>query len=246
MDKRILRVVTITHLVVLCLFMSWGCVANWMQPKPIEAFPVEFVVDVTPPSPDGESMPESEPEPPEPEPEPEPTPIPELVPDPPKPDPPKPPEPKPEPPKPDPPKPPKPKIEVSKERVIRKTDQPSPPKSNPLTAKQIRDLLNEGRTAGTYTSAANEDSRGMALIKTTLDSLWIKPSKASAGDAEAFLKIWIEPDGRISKAELSRRSGNPELDASVEAVGQQAKRLHGLSAEFIRRHATVTIAFQVK
>lgn len=231
MNRRVLRTVTGLHLALLVVFMSWGCVARWVTPKPTLNIPVEFMVDITPSTP--ETGLEAEPLP-EPLPEPELSPIPDLVPEPPK--------PKPEPPK---PKPPKPAIEVSHKKVVRTVGAPAP-HQNPLSAAEIKDLLARGATAGDRTSIPDEDSQGLALMKTTLDTLWQKPSKAAAGNAEAFLRLWIEPDGKVSKTELSRRSGNPELDASVEALGRQVQRIPGLKPEFIRRRSPVTVAFAVQ
>lgn len=230
-NKRVLKTVTGLHLAVLLVLLSWGCVERWLTPKPVLAIPVEFIVDVTPPMPaDGlaDTLP-PEPEPPPPDPDA----MPELIPEP--------PPPRPEPPK---PKPPKPTFERG-QRIVRESGK-TPPKPNPLTAEQIRDLLAAGATAGTHTSIPDADSRALALIKKTLDTLWQKPSKTAAGDSEAFLRIWIEADGRVSRAELSRRSGNAALDESVEAVGRQVQRFHGLDADFIRRRSPVTIAFEVQ
>jgi len=234
-NKRVFKTVAGLHLVVLLMLLSWGCVERWFAPKPIIAVPVEFIVDVTPLL--DSSMTDALPEP-EPEPEPEPDAIPDLVPEQTKPDPPK---PKP----PEPPKPPKPKF-VRGERIVRETGAPKPKPGPTLTAEEIGRLLAEGATPGTYTSIPDENSRSLALIKKTLDALWQKPSKAAAGDAEAFLRVWIEADGRVSRTELSRRSGNAALDESVEAVGRQIQRFPGLPADFIRRRSPVTIAFEVQ
>ncbi len=231
-NKRVFRTVAGLHLAVLLGLLSWGCVERWMAPKPVIAVPVEFIVDVTPLLEDGMSDTL-----PEPEPEPEPEAMPELVPVPPKP-------PEPKPPKPPEPKPPKPEFERG-QRIVRETGTPAP-KKNTLTPEEIRKLLDMGATAGDRTSIPDEDSRALALIKKTLDTLWQKPSKAAVGNAEAFLRVWIEPDGRVSRAELSRRSGNAALDESVEAVGRLVQRFHGLPAEFIRRRSPVTIAFEVQ
>jgi outer membrane biosynthesis protein TonB len=247
MNKRVFRTVTGLHLALLVVLMTWGFASRWLTPKPTLTIPVEFIVDVTSLMPDAgiadDAPPAPEPAPePEPElvPEPEPDPIPELVPEPPKPEP-----PKPEPPNPEPPKPPKPPIEISRTRVTR-TVGDAARKPNPLSEAEIRRLLALGATAGDRTSIPDEDSRGLALIKTTLDKLWQKPSKAAAGDAESFLRLWIEPDGSVGKAELSRRSGNAELDASVEAVGLQVRRIHGLTSDFIQRRSPVTVSFTVQ
>lgn len=230
-NKRVFKTVAGLHLAVLLMLLSWSGVERWLTPKPVLAIPVEFIVDVTPLVEDGmtDALPE-----PDPEPQPEPDALPELVPE----------RPKPEPPKPKPPKPPKPAFERG-QRIVRETGKPTPPE-NTLTREQILDLLNRGATAGTRTSIPDEDSRALALIKQTLDTLWQKPSKTAAGDAEAFLRVWIEADGTVARAELSRRSGNAALDESVEAVGRQVQRFHGLPADFIRRRSPVMIAFTVQ
>jgi len=234
-NKRVFKTVAGLHLAVLLMVLSWGCVERWLAPKPVIAVPVEFIVDVTPPMPENGVEDILLPEP-----EPAPEAIPELIPDPPKPKPPDPPKPKP----PEPPKPPKPAFERG-QRIVRETGSPTP-KPNPLSAEEIRRMLEAGATAGDRTSIPDEDSRALALIKKTLDTLWQKPSKAAAGEAEAFLRVWIEADGRVTRAELSRRSGNAALDESVEAVGRQVQRFHGLPADFIRRRSPVTIAFTVQ
>ncbi len=225
MDKHVFRMVAGVHVAALLLLLSWGCVSRWLAPTPPLAIPVEFIVDVTPSAPghDAPSFSEPEPEPPPSDRIPEPT----IVPPPPK------------------PKPERPKIEVSRKPVVRTVGE-SAPRPNPLTEEDIRKLLAAGATAGDRTLIPDEDSRGLALIKTTLDALWQKPSKAAAGDAEAFLRLWIEADGRVGKTELTRRSGNPELDASVDAVGRQVRRIHGLSSDFIHRRSPVTVAFTVQ
>lgn len=241
-NKRVLKTVTGLHLAVVLGLLSWGCVERWITPKPVLAIPVEFIVDVTPMldegMPDALPEPESEPEPepvPEPEPEPEPEAMPDLVPEPPKP-------PKPDSPKP--PKPPKPEFEKGR-RIVRNAGTPTPTK-NRLTREEIQRLLDMGATAGNRTSIPDEDSRALALIKKTMDPLWQKPSKAAAGNAETFMRVWIALDGQVTRTEISRRSGNDALDQSVEALGRQVQRFHGLPADFIRRRSPVEIAFTVQ
>ena len=204
-----------------------GVHVGLFEPEPDTIIPVEFVVDVTPPMPDVDELlpPVAEPEPevlPEPDP-------PATI-----------PEPDPAPPKPKPRK----KIEVSKKRITR-SNAPKTPKRNKLSEEEIRKLLAAGAKAGDHTSIPDEDQRCFALIKNTLHAVWDQPKAEAVGDAEAGLRITLEPGGRIRSSKLHRKSGNPVLDASVQHVGDTVQRIHGLSADFIRRHPTLTITFCV-
>ncbi len=219
-DRKIFQGVAAVHAALLFVFLSWGCVSRWFVPKPTVLVPVEFIVDVTPVAANV-----SEPTVTESVPESLPDQIPEPV-----------PQKKPQ---------ERPAIEVSRKRVVRNVDAPVS-RPNPLTEAEIRKLLAEGADPGDRTSIPDEDTRALALIKTALDALWQKPSKAAAGDAETFLRLWIESDGRIGKTELSRRSGSPDLDASVEAVAGKVRHIYGLSSDFISRRSPVTVSFTVQ
>lgn len=235
--KTIFKWVLGAHGFVVMVVVFQGIFSGCLQRRDDITIPVEFLVEVSPPTPDpAETQAAPSPEP-EPEPEAEPDPIiedrlpePEMT-----------PEPKPE------PKPkPKRKIEVSRKRVTRKVESSKPQKQNTLSEEEIRKLLAAGATASDRTSIPGEDQRNLAVIKKTLDAAWQKPSKASAGGAEAILKIWLETDGRIRRVSLSSRSGNPVLDQSVEAAGNRVTRIHGLTPDFVRRRSPVTIAFSVE
>lgn len=220
-NKRVLKWVVSVHGVLLLVMVLHGCVAGWWPLQKPPPATLEFLVDVTPVVPEDTA---SQPVPPPPQvqddaiPEPEPPPPPQRQ---------------------------RPRIEVSRQRVTRPIDAEAPP-AQPLTEEQIRQLLAEGATPSDRTSIPDADARELALIKTTLDAAWQKPSRAEAGDAETFLRLWLQPDGRIERTELSRASGNASLDASVEAVGRNVQRIHGLSPSFIRRRSPVTVAFTVQ
>lgn len=225
--SRTLKVVTGLHVGIVLILLFHSGVVSLFEPKPEMVIPVEFVVDVTPPMPDVDELlpPVAEPKP-EPEPEPPAT-IPEPTPAPPKPN----------------PKPRK-KIEVSRKKITR-SNAPKKPKRNTLTEEEIRKLLAAGAKPSDHTSIPDEDQRCMALIRNTLHAVWDEPTAEAAGGAETELRITLEPGGRIRSSKLHRRSGNVSLDSSVQRVADSVQRIHGLSADFIRRHSTVTISFSV-
>ena len=223
--SRTLKVVTGAHVGIVLLLLFHSGIVRLFEPKPEMVIPVEFVVDVTPPMPEVDELlpPVAEPEP---EPEPEPS---ALI-----------PEPSPAPPKPKPPR----KIEVSRKKITR-SNAPKTPKKNPLSEEEIRKLLAAGAKPGDHTSIPDEDSRCYALIKNTLHAVWDQPSTAAAEGAEAELRITLDRDGRIRSSKLHRKSGNSVLDASVQRVADRVQRIHGLSADFVSRHPSVTVAFSV-
>jgi TonB family protein len=85
----------------------------------------------------------------------------------------------------------------------------------------------------------------MAVIKNTLYSLWDQPAKEDVGSAVAVMKLQLGGGGRVTRAVLSRRSGNAALDDSVERAASDIRRIRGLTPGFIRRHPSVTISFSV-
>lgn len=231
------KVVAGAHIGIVVVAFFHSGVVHLFEPKPEITHTIEFVVDVTPPMPDvGEVLPDiPEPEftPPAPIPEPIPAPIPEPIPV---------PAPAPEPP----PKPkPRPPIEVSRKKV-RRSDAPKRAKQKQLSEAEIQKLLAQGATAGDYTSIPDEDSRCLALIQKTLYAAWVQPSSEAAGGAVALLNVAFDPSGRVRSCKLQSPSGSAALDASVQQMAQSMTRIHGLTPDFVRRHATVSVSFTVE
>ncbi len=223
-DRRILKRVAGVHAAVVVVLMSYGFLSGCFRKPPDVVIPIEFLVDVRAAEPvAAERMPE-----PVRRPRPDPVPDPVVPPEPPR----------------------RREIQVNTNRVVRRTDPPAtPPPATPqptLSQEEIRRLLAAGAQASDRTSIPDEDQRGLAIIRSALYAVWQPPSKASAGDAEAVLMLRLEPDGSVRSAALSRRSGNEVLDRSVEQVGEQVRRIHGLPPGFASRRAQVTIAFTVE
>jgi TonB family protein len=236
--NKTFKVVAGVHIGVIVVAFFHSGVVHLFEPKPEITQSIEFVVDVTPPMPDVSEAFADIPEPevipaPAPIPEPIPAPIPEPI-----------PVPVPTP-KPPPKRKPRPPIEVSR-RKVRRSDAPKRPKQKQLSEAEIQKLLAEGATAGDYTSIPDKDSRCLALIQKTLYAAWVQPSSEAAGGAVALLNVAFEPSGRVRSCKLQSPSGSAALDASVQQVAQSITRIHGLTPDFVRRHATVSVSFTVE
>lgn len=195
--------------------------------------------EVTPSPPD----PEPEPEPPPPEPEPveeDPVVIPE---DPPKPDPPK--------PKPDPPKPPKPTREEQMARIRNATTVVTPPRFNGRTEERPDDwrkLLAAGATSSNRNQGldANEEQLCKGLIKKAFHDKW-QPRPAWTADLRKMtLSVTFDGQGRVTAYRLVGSSGDPAADQTVLNAAKRVGRVSGLTAEFLKRHPTNTITFEVE
>jgi len=196
-------------------------------------------------------------------------PTPPKPPDPPKP--PKPPKP-PDPPKPDPkvdavekivekPKTPEKKPFKKGERVEQKTP-PAPPKkqefkrgqrvtgNGPRTEKklspeEIRKMLAAGAKEGTKNQMPdNELSLCYSLIKQRFYDKWDQPAW-SPNLKRATLKVQFGPGGKITGYQLSQSSGDPQVDNSIRAAAARVNYVPGLTADFLRSHPIVPIAFEV-
>ena len=231
------KVVAGVHIGVIAIAFFHSGVVHLFEPKPEIRLPIDFVVDVTPPMPDvGEVLPDiPEPEftPPDPIPAPIPEPIPEPI-----------PVPVPTP-KPPPKRKPRPPIEVSRRKVPR-PGAPKLAKQKQLSEAEIQKLLADGATAGNYTSIPDEDSRCLALIQKTLYAAWVQPSSEAAGGAVALLNVAFDPSGRVRSCKLQSPSGSAALDASVQQAARSITRIRGLTPDFVRRHATVSVSFTVE
>jgi outer membrane biosynthesis protein TonB len=227
-------VATAVHLAIVFALVIVSACQSMVRPRAEVHMPVEFVVE----APAGEAGGEPEPEPqvepivlPQPKPKQKP-PEPDL----------KPPEPKPKvaESKPKPPKPPK--IETSKRLVTRGTSK-QPPK---MTDKEIMEWLLKGAKLGDHTSIPDEESRGFEAVRNALYRAWNEPSKAEAGSSVSEVTLRLAMDGSVISAELSQRSGNPIMDTSVQRALASVRRVNGVSADFVKRHPVIEVAFKVE
>ena len=61
-------------------------------------------------------------------------------------------------------------------------------------------------------------------------SEWVQPTTVATASAKnsVLVKLRIEKDGRVSSFEISRPSGNPDLDESVKALANRVSRVEPL------------------
>ena len=177
---------------------------------------------------------------PTPKPEPKPTPKPEPKPTPPKPEPkptPPKPEPKPTPPKPTPtpkPKPPEKREEISFDQFKRTHKLPKPSTRKPTPAPPRVSQIDVNKFTlppiKVASSLANSNSavsptelnQYLAQVQSKLDRVWqrLQASTDLGFGGEAWLSFRISSNGTLVSTKLSRRSGNPVLDALVLRVSR--------------------------
>jgi outer membrane biosynthesis protein TonB len=220
---RIVMWVAAVHVAIVILLLVVPAVSRLFRKKPDMVIPIEFVVAVPPA--------------PVPEPDPQPTPA--------KPKP-KPVEPDPVPPKPKPKPRVRPKIERSTNLVTRTTSaKPPPAKPTPLP-EEIARLLAAGAKPSDHTSVPGEDPRCLEMIRRALYAAWVQPSVSGAASLVAEATLELGAGGAVRSGRVSRSSGSAEFDASVEAALRSVSRVEGLTAGFLKRYPSVSIAFRVE
>jgi periplasmic protein TonB len=215
-SQRIFWFVAGAHIVALVGFTLYGLVKEWI----VRLKPAEQVVFVTlhTPSPPPEAVAPEVPEPPPPEPEP-PSPIPEPT--------------------------PKPPIEISTNRVVRKIEEPIPPPE--LTKEQIgQNLMSDmPTTQGSVSSSATADAGWYyALVQQTLNDAWVEPSSGIPGSITS-VKIRVMRDGSITRRDMVKGSGDPDMDESVMRAVQSVTRLRPLPSVLEGAHHDITIDFEL-
>lgn len=229
-NKQGVRGAIIVHGVVLLLLLALSWRPLFCRRDPPLVIPVEFMVAVEPAEP-SESVPAEAPLPAVPEPEPEPTPEPEPE-----------PTPEPEPP----PRPARPPIQVSRERVVRRTSPPAAPEPPRLTPEEIQQLLDQGARPGTRTTVPDEDQRGMIQVRNALHAAWRQPTAADAGSGRVVVEVALSAAGAVSSPRIIRSSGSAVMDESVLQAVAAVPRIPGLPAGFLQRYPRLRVEFRLQ
>jgi len=112
-----------------------------------------------------------------------------------------------------------------------------------LSPREIDDLLKMGARPGQRTVVPQQaDDRCMELIRRALYDAWAQPGMGPEG-LTAEVKLRLLPGGAVRSSEITRRSGSPDFDASVEAAVRACRLIKYLTADFLQRHPQVTIVF---
>ena len=129
------------------------------------------------------------------------------------------------------------------------------PRLPKVSAQQIERILSGAvgsssrhpmRISGAPAGTAGADDSGWALIRQAFYEAWQQPSFADAGNAEATVTIRLGGRGTVLEARLTRSSGNALLDTTVNRALPCVTAIPGLSADFVRDHPVVTLAFKVE
>jgi TonB family protein len=138
----------------------------------------------------------------------------------------------------------RPDVEVSQSKIQR-PDANQTANNNP-NQEEIRNSLAGAIKNQLKTTSSDADQRYLNLIKSVLYEAWAEPSVEVVGASKALVKIKLDSRGRIIERVIVTGSGNTTMDASVMAALKRVQRIDGLSADFISRHAVVTIGFRVE
>jgi TonB family protein len=114
-----------------------------------------------------------------------------------------------------------------------------------LSEAEIRRLLSQGYRPGTVTQlAASEEQRCLSLIKAAFYAKWQRPPWTDTL-RKMHLEVSFGAGGRVMSARLVQSSGDQQADATVRQAAHLVRVVEGLSADFLRKHKTVTIRFEV-
>jgi TonB family protein len=78
------------------------------------------------------------------------------------------------------------------------------------------------------------------------DSAWFLPEGVTDSDASALVSVTIARDGKVISAQITRRSGNREVDRSVQAAIDRVRIAAPLPDNAKESQRTVEINFNVR
>jgi len=136
---------------------------------------------------------------------------------------------------------------------------PTPEKSPTNNGEEEKSATaNAAAENETGSGGGNGHGKGMAsnselvaysrMLHDRLYSEWDQPttSVSSGGKISALVRVRIEKNGRISKFEIIRPSGNVMIDESVAAIGKHVTQVDPLPSELRRSgHYDVKINFEL-
>ncbi len=132
-------------------------------------------------------------------------------------------------------------VERSTRRVRR--EQPSEP-STRLSADEIRQRLAEEVPVSRTDSGPTSDAWHRMAFQTFHDA-WAQPGAVSAGTT-VTVRVRVERDGRITRRDLTRPSGNSVMDESVMRAVNSVSRLPPLPDQIRGAHYDVDIHFELE
>lgn len=83
----------------------------------------------------------------------------------------------------------------------------------------------------------------LSYLQNRLQQWWKKPATSSEREIQVTVELTIARDGTVLSAELTRRSGVPALDRSVEDLFRQHRKLNPLPPEYRESRLVVPVKF---
>lgn len=135
------------------------------------------------------------------------------------------------------------------EKSTRRVPPPATPPPKPLSAEEIRKLLEAGTRPPRSSALANTDALPAwyyALVRQTMYDAWAQPGglSASAG-LVTRVEIRVERGGGISRRTLVKPSGNRLMDESVMKAVNSVAQLPPLPPQFPGAYKDITIDFEL-
>jgi TonB family protein len=138
------------------------------------------------------------------------------------------------------------KIEVSGKRVRKTFGRPDgkPPKK-PLSAAQIKAMLNAGARPGDHTTEVNDETLYLETVRHQLYTAWDQPTTIDIDGLTTKVDIRLGLGGALLGHSILQSSGNATMDDSVLRAIKATPRISGLPAWFVAKHARIQVVFRL-
>jgi TonB family protein len=114
----------------------------------------------------------------------------------------------------------------------------------------VLNRLDKGLSTGTAIVVPGPGGEAFAnyglYVRSMYDSAWNAPQDAPEDSAKVQIKVVIGRDGSIISSEISRKSGNPALDKSVQRALNAVRQFPPFPAESTDRERVFFINFDLK
>ena len=157
------------------------------------------------------------------------------------------------------------KIEVNRTLVVRGLPKPTTSRRPKLTPEEIAKAIRLGAHPGKTSTLSDDDIRTLInsdvkfgkgdpitqdaaykdLVRQILYRAWDQPGSLGVIGLSARIELTVTPDGRILSSRLVNGSGNTVMDNSVMQAVRSVPRLSGVPGDFLSRHRTLPIVFEL-
>lgn len=124
---------------------------------------------------------------------------------------------------------------------------PTTSKPSDLSEAELRRLLDLGALPSDETHTPEGDALFDAIIQNAFKRNWVQPEDESATGKSAVVEVKFSNDGRVLSRRLIQRSGNAELDQSIEAAIMTVTRVDNIPRDYFERcRGRRTITYRIE